>query len=640
MVTMIITTTAFLLLILLIRAVFQEKMSARLQYALWLLVAVKLLIFPVPFIESNFSVMNLFETVIEKDNTWDGQIAGGQVLEEQSKDPLNGTTESTDMEGNKLVGSNGQEEIDQQQLPSTNGNLEGQREQNDGQKDLPQQEIWSGKWNTPQVMEVLFCIWVAGSILVLFYMAIVNSRLYVSLKKNRVLFDEVDSSLPVYLVEGIPTPCLYGRTIYIPAELAGQEEKLHHVLTHETVHYRHWDGLWGIVRGICVAVYWWHPLVWVCAYLSKHDCEFACDEAVICDMGELQRISYGKTVLSLAKIKGSTKDYFSMAMLLSGGGKKMKKRITRIAEKRKGLGAAVVLVAGLLVLGLGATVTTAHSSDNAKQPGSSEQSQESTDQLDATAQPSDTSKQQDISTLPPEKGTSSYGWQVNENLQLLHEDKETGKTEVEVELSHFSMYEECIGRCFVDENTAYLAYLSPETLLITVQYTTDGGKNWEITTLTGQMTMGVGGISLSFADESIGYLLFCSEPAAGKMEKTLFVTKDGGKSFKKVADLDMRNHPCDMQFFTPEKGFLITLNYGEDPYMYQTLDGGNSWKPISVEIPEEERFSYVNGYSLEKKEGSKDEAVLILEGVGQDGKTYLKYRTIDGGKIWKRLNLY
>lgn len=634
MVTMIITTTIFLLLILLIRAVFQKKMSARIQYALWLLAAVKLLIFPVPFIESNFSVMNLFESVIEKENTLDGQIAGGLLTGEQSEDHLNDTAESADMEGNKLVGNNGQEENGQQQVLSTNGDLEGQKEQNGLQNDQSQQGLWSGKWTTPQVMEVLFYIWAAGSIIVLFYMAIVNGRLYVSLKKNRILFDEVDSSVPVYLVEGLPTPCLYGRTIYIPAELADQEEKLHHVLTHETVHYRHWDGLWGIVRGICVAVYWWHPLVWVCAYLSMQDCEFACDEAVIFDLGEQQRISYGKTVLSLAKIKGSTKDCFSMAMLLSGGGKKMKKRITRIAEKRKGLGAAVVLVAGLLVLGLVATVTTAHSSDNAKQPGSSEQSQESTDQTDTTVQPSDASKQQDISTLPPEKGTSSYGWQVNENLQLLHEDKETGKTEVEVELSHFSMYEECIGRCFVDENTAYLAYLSPETQLITVQYTTDGGKNWQITTLTGQMTMGVGGGVLSFADESIGYLLFCSEPAAGKMEKTLFVTKDGGKSFEKVADLDMRNHPCDMQFFTPEKGVLITLNYGEDPYMYQTLDGGKSWNPINVEIPEEESFSYVNGYSLEKKEGSKDEAVLLLEGVGQDGKTYLKYVTNNAGANW------
>lgn len=634
MVTMIITTTIFLLLILLIRAVFQKKMSARIQYALWLLAAVKLLIFPVPFIESNFSVMNLFESVIEKENTLDGQIAGGLLTGEQSEDHLNDTAESADMEGNKLVGNNGQEENGQQQVLSTNGDLEGQKEQNGLQNDQSQQGLWSGKWTTPQVMEVLFYIWAAGSIIVLFYMAIVNGRLYVSLKKNRILFDEVDSSVPVYLVEGLPTPCLYGRTIYIPAELADQEEKLHHVLTHETVHYRHWDGLWGIVRGICVAVYWWHPLVWVCAYLSMQDCEFACDEAVIFDLGEQQRISYGKTVLSLAKIKGSTKDCFSMAMLLSGGGKKMKKRITRIAEKRKGLGAAVVLVAGLLVLGLVATVTTAHSSDNAKQPGSSEQSQESTDQTDTTVQPSDASKQQDISTLPPERGTSSYGWQVNENLQLLHEDKETGKTEVEVELSHFSMYEECIGRCFVDENTAYLAYLSPETQLITVQYTTDGGKNWQITTLTGQMTMGVGGGFLSFADESIGYLLFCSEPAAGKMEKTLFVTKDGGKSFEKVADLDMRNHPCDMQFFTPEKGVLITLNYGEDPYMYQTLDGGKSWNPINVEIPEEESFSYVNGYSLEKKEGSKDEAVLLLEGVGQDGKTYLKYVTNNAGTNW------
>ena len=97
----------------------------------------------------------------------------------------------------------------------------------------------------------------------------------------------------------------------------------------------------------------------------------------------------------------------------------------------------------------------------------------------------------------------------------------------------------------------------------------------------------------------------------------------------------MRNHPCDMQFFTQEKGFLITLNYGEDPYMYQTLDGGKSWNPVNVEMPDKEAFSYVNGYSLEKKEGSKDEAVLILEGVSLEGKIYLKYTTDNAGTNWE-----
>ena len=152
--------------------------------------------------------MNLFESVIEKENTLDGQIAGGLLTGEQSEDHLNDTAESADMEGNKLVGNNGQEENGQQQVLSTNGDLEGQKEQNGLQNDQSQQGLWSGKWTTPQVMEVLFYIWAAGSIIVLFYMAIVNGRLYVSLKKNRILFDEVDSSVPVYLVEGLPPPCL------------------------------------------------------------------------------------------------------------------------------------------------------------------------------------------------------------------------------------------------------------------------------------------------------------------------------------------------------------------------------------------------------------------------------------------------
>ncbi len=72
----------------------------------------------------------------------------------------------------------------------------------------------------------------------------------------------------VYSVEGLPTPCLFGRCIYIPAELAEDREALPYILRHEMCHFFHGDTLWGVVRMICVCLYWYHPLVWLSAYLS------------------------------------------------------------------------------------------------------------------------------------------------------------------------------------------------------------------------------------------------------------------------------------------------------------------------------------------------------------------------------------
>ena len=67
------TSSAFILAIVLLRALFHKKISMRLQYALWLFVALKLLLVPVPQFESVLSVQRLT-----------GQWEGNQMAE--SKD--------------------------------------------------------------------------------------------------------------------------------------------------------------------------------------------------------------------------------------------------------------------------------------------------------------------------------------------------------------------------------------------------------------------------------------------------------------------------------------------------------------------------------------------------------------------------
>lgn len=615
-----ITTTVFLLLILLVRGIFQKKISAVLQYALWLFAAVKLLVFPIPVIESHISVMNLFDTV----TMFPGAVSEEELAEEGITGSLGSDEKTNSQKGyGAVAGENSGQMADHQKDQSLeNENLQPNKIKQSTSLENENSSFWR-KIGQLEDLKIIYIIWAAGSILVLAYMLVINGRLYLSLKKNRILFDEIQSVLPVYLVEGLPTPCLYGRGIYVPAELAGQEEKLHHVLVHEATHYKHGDGLWGIIRGICVAVYWWHPLVWFCAYLSQQDCEYACDEEAIRQLGEQQRISYGKTILSLVKIKEGAKNYFSMALLLSGGGRKMEKRIKRIAKHSKGLAATGVVVVFLLVMGLAVTVTSGKENNVADGAGTEKQDSE---------QEVATDSQQD---WKPEKNSGRYGWQVNENNQLLHRNPDTGEMEVAVELMDYVSEEEYVDCSFINEDTAYFAYFSQEKHLVVLQYTVDGAKNWNKTILPGTLEMGVGGILLSFEDEMTGYLLVESEPAAGKTEKTLYVTKDGGKSLEKVGEPDMRNHPCDLLFFTEDNGFIITMYYGEEPYMYQTTDGGMSWNPISVEIPEDMDFSYVNGYSLELKEGSKEEAILILEGVGIEKKVYLEYVTKDEGRTWE-----
>ena len=53
------------------------------------------------------------------------------------------------------------------------------------------------------------------------------------------------------------------------------------VLSHELVHVRRRDALWRLISGIVVAVYWYHPLVWLASRFAVSARESSCDEEVL-----------------------------------------------------------------------------------------------------------------------------------------------------------------------------------------------------------------------------------------------------------------------------------------------------------------------------------------------------------------------
>ena len=67
-----------------------------------------------------------------------------------------------------------------------------------------------------------------------------------------------------------------------------------YALAHELTHYRHLDHIWSLVRLVCLALWWFHPLVWAAAWLSRRDGELACDEGVLERLGSEHRLPYGR----------------------------------------------------------------------------------------------------------------------------------------------------------------------------------------------------------------------------------------------------------------------------------------------------------------------------------------------------------
>lgn len=365
-----ITSTVLILCVLLIRRVFRGKISSRLQYALWILVVIRLIVpISAEFDLGSFSDFRLMD-LVERDDSGIGERLDETIrLEEPIQMSVNANS--------VLFRLFTTDEIRE--------TIEGMP--NDG----PTSVFLAGTLGFSR-LDVLWFFWGTGAFVVGVWILAANLVFSRRLRKARQPFDlseevktavlayqtskegkatagvqsEEDSQgrkkcsrfsrrkdrLPaIYLAEGISSPCLYGfpgqEAVYLTADVIDDAEKLRHVLVHELVHKKHGDSFWALLRGVLVTVYWFHPLVWVAAVCSKRDCELACDEGALILLGEEERISYGETLLSIITRKGRVSDLVCTATTMTGSGKSVKERIRFIAKEPKVIYAAV---AGALFL--------------------------------------------------------------------------------------------------------------------------------------------------------------------------------------------------------------------------------------------------------------------------------------------------
>lgn len=333
-----ITATVLILCILLLRRIFRGKISSRLQYAIWLLVALRLVI-PVSaeFDLGSFSGFRLLD-LVEKDES-----GIGERLEEtiRLEEPIQMSVNANSVLFRLFTTGEIRETVES--VPD----------------DGPTSVFLAGTLGFSR-LDVLWFLWGLGAVVVGVWILAANIIFSRRLRKTRQPFDlpeEVKTAvlenifrgkdrLPaIYLAEGISSPCLYGfpgrEAVYLTTDVIDDTERLRHVITHELVHKKHGDSFWALLRSILVTVYWFHPLVWVAAVCSKRDCELACDEGALLLLGEEERISYGETLLSIITRKGRVSDLFCTATTMTGSGKSVKERIRFIAKEPKIFYAAV-----------------------------------------------------------------------------------------------------------------------------------------------------------------------------------------------------------------------------------------------------------------------------------------------------------
>lgn len=126
-----------------------------------------------------------------------------------------------------------------------------------------------------------------------------------------------------------------------------QKTKLNYILCHELIHIKRKDLTYKFIIFLAKSFHWFNPLVHIMAYLTNIDIELSCDKEVVDFLGESSRIGYTKTLLaSIYRGEGN----FVFTSNYGGGKKIMKKRIDNIFNTNKLKSARPILVLNLVVI--------------------------------------------------------------------------------------------------------------------------------------------------------------------------------------------------------------------------------------------------------------------------------------------------
>ena len=390
----VITSSVLIFVVILLRTVFKGRIKNRVRYALWLIAAARLLM-PFSLIESSVSVMNFF-----------GSIGTPEIFEE-----TDGISETYDLPSIGNVDDVGvYNDIAVNAVPyeadGYGDEWEVRRNENVPQEiSAPENTaVKSSPVKKLSALDIVRIVRRSVTAVMLIWFAVVNIIFYKGLRRNRKPIEH-DAPLKIYVCENLSSPCIFGivnPSVYVTEEAAREKRALDFVVAHELCHYYHGDIFWTVLRYVLLSVYWFDPLVWLAALLSKRDCECACDEAVVIKFGEDRRFEYGKAIVDMIPEKRSGLPGVASTSM-SSGGRVLRERIRFISRIPKNITAAVVCTALVTVIAAGCTFTSA----------SAPEIYDNTENTEGTAPPNDiVTAENAVSDL---KGNDDFYVKVKDN---------------------------------------------------------------------------------------------------------------------------------------------------------------------------------------------------------------------------------
>lgn len=415
----IISSSILIGLVLLGRLMLRGKISLRLQYALWAVVLVRLLL-PVQIFTSEFGTGSIAREVDITAPLQQFYVAVNEDRYEREYDSAYQTVVAEYETANRHPDSVDPVVIEQaaQELARTNLKLD--------------------------LTQILYHSWFGGMVVMTSVIAACNVHLALQLKHRRWALEVPDSLLPVYVTEAVPTPCIFGffkPAVYLTPEAAKVEPVRAHVLAHELTHYRHLDYIWSVLRSLCLVLHWYNPLVWCAAKVSRADAELACDEGALAHLGEGARGDYGRTLIGLT-CPSPVNDLLLTSTTMTGSAGSIRERIKLLMARPRNTVLTVTAVILMVTLIVGCTFAGAPETSGPTEPGTGSS---------AAAQDDPTIPENPTETTPGVDNDMSYQGQ-----ELPIPDDLTG-----TELTYVLPMEQAMADC-ADKNPRELAALELE----------------------------------------------------------------------------------------------------------------------------------------------------------------------------------
>ena len=206
---------------------------------------------------------------------------------------------------------------------------------------------------TPSIIGLILCgIWLAGILAMILLViksisrlnAMKKSALPLQNKAVRILYHnclkemKIKRKIPVYSTAFLKSPVIVGLfnpRIYLPIHLISDfnATDMRYMLLHELQHYRHKDALAGFFMNFFGVLYWCNPCVWYALKEMRSEREVACDTSVLHLLDESDYEDYGNTLINFAEKVSLTP--FPFAAGISGSMKQMQQRIANISSYKK-----------------------------------------------------------------------------------------------------------------------------------------------------------------------------------------------------------------------------------------------------------------------------------------------------------------